>query len=143
MAGAHAGGWQFPDHLESDYDANWLKVEFEADFGPELRVTRRSALAFLTWELQWFISAGRAISPGGVAVSLAGLEPCLSLEATWKQNNTVAVEVGVALEFAPLSREPFDEPFEKTVFVTEGAFRRFIEQLAVDLAPCPERKVEA
>lgn len=132
------GGWlelspyryQFPSVSGDEYDDNWLDVEFEASLEPAFSVGRRSAPAFLAWELQSFIHSGRELIEGSKdTAGLDGIEPNLALEVRVLSVNHVAVKVSVCLSFAPHRREPFDEPFETTVTVLRSSFLHFLDEL--------------
>lgn len=133
-------GYQFPGPNWNCDDANWLNVEFAAEFGDQLTVSRRSSPCFLTWELVSFVGAGRELVLGSLAAAqLEGLEPCLAIDVT-SFAGQLRARVAVALEFAPLTREPFDKPFEATISITHNAFRHFIESLAIEMEPFPARE---
>ena len=131
-------GYQFDDdHDEDPHDRNWVQVAFAADLGLQLRVNRRTAPAFLTWELASLVEECR--SPGRVlpARVLDGLEPNLAIDLLDFSQGEWTLSVGVALSFAPYLREPFDEPFNARLFVGEASLRSFIDELERELGPFP------
>ena len=129
--------YEFPARIETEWD-DWLYVEFEAKL-EKLRVSRRSAPVFLSFELDSFIRSAEGLAQRRAEVAtLSGLELSLQIEAR-RSGHNISVEVSVAHEFAPILREPFDDPFVGTASVSSSAFERFIAELAAELKPFPPR----
>ncbi len=132
--------YQFPGITWNEDDANWLYVDFEADL-PDFRVRRRTAPSFQTWDLTGFVSDGLRLGDAVSEAVLAGVEPGLRIEVRALSAERSEVRLALALEFAPLQREPFDEPFLSVLHADKFELKRFFQDLQRELVPFPQRTV--
>ncbi|OAI41567.1 hypothetical protein AYO38_00610 [bacterium SCGC AG-212-C10] len=142
--------YQFRDlsTLRFDYDANWLNIELQANFGR--MKWSADAPCLLTWEVSGMVTWIEALAEGSLSTAdqWLAIEPCLSMEVGSVDSHPRELVVAFEQEYSPMWQGRYEDlkreetwwsPFRIRLFVTPGALTAFAAGLREDLERFPRR----